>query len=61
MLLTMRDLLENVKTLVSWKHSPNGRWRQKIIESPKNIESEEIMIPRATFGGFEVLNSNFQY
>jgi hypothetical protein len=43
------------------RHSRNERWHQKYIELPKNIESEGIRIPRATFGGSEMVNRNLQY
>jgi hypothetical protein len=53
--------LESAKKLVSRtvRHSRNGGWRQKYMESPKNIESEGIRRQRATFGGSELLIGNF--
>ncbi len=50
---------ENLALVV--RYSRNGRWRQKYIESPKNIESEGIRRPRATFGSSKMANGSLLY
>jgi hypothetical protein len=53
--------LESAKNLFSRKTQLEWTFAPKIYRIAKNIKSEEIRRPRATFGGSEVLNGNFQY